>query len=380
MSGATAGARLGKSAEDGQKLLDSFFNDFKGVKTAIDSSREFLKKNGYVEDFVGRRRRLTDINLDPYSVEPKDKDSIARFNPFIGCSERVLENDPVEIWKQILDAYVLLSNKRQMCREDRPFKADNEMANFTFEHLQKIAMNPAFMKKQLVSYKNGQGKQTEAEKFTEDMLELRDTILKGNYYKKEGRVKQVLPITDKGMLDLIAKYKAKYAASGKLVPTDIPDEPMKLGAWTGKIAQAERQCFNARIQGSAASLTKLAMIDIFNDEQLKAWNAQLIITVHDEVLVECPEEYADLVEKRLPEIMVAAAKKAGDDVPQACDPYNVSRWYCDTAAAVILDEFKKAEKAGMSRDAALAKVVANHIEIPESAIIKTIETGCDLEF
>ena len=122
------------------------------------------------------------------------------------------------------------------------------------------------------------------------------------------------------------------------------------------------------------------MIDIYNDPQMRAWGAKLIIPVHDELLVECPEEYADLVEKRLPEIMVNAAKRVGDDVPQSCDPYNVSRWYCDTAGAFIQEEFKKLEKKGLSRDEALAEVIKNHSEVPQQAIIKTIETGCDLEF
>ena len=156
---------------------------------------------------------------------------------------------------------------------------------------------------------------------------------------------------------------------------------------TGRRAQAERQCFNARIQGGAATLTKLAMIDIFNDQRLKDLQAKLIITVHDEVLVECPAFYADKVEKILPDIMINAAKKGGNNVPQACDPYNVTRWYCDEYAAVIQEEFKKLEKgdekkgiAPLSREEALEKIYANHNELDKDVILKTIETGCDLDF
>jgi DNA polymerase I-like protein with 3'-5' exonuclease and polymerase domains len=150
---------------------------------------------------------------------------------------------------------------------------------------------------------------------------------------------------------------------------------------TGRIAQAERQCFNALIQGAAGTLTKKAMIDIFNDEQLRAWDTHLIVTVHDEVLVECKEEYADLVEQRLPEIMINAAKELGIEAPSMkCDPYNVSRWYADNAAAAILKEYNKAMEKGMSAEEALKKVIMAHIEIPKTAIINTIETGCDLNF
>jgi DNA polymerase I-like protein with 3'-5' exonuclease and polymerase domains len=56
------------------------------------------------------------------------------------------------------------------------------------------------------------------------------------------------------------------------------------------VAQAERQCVNARIQGGAATLTKLAMIKIHNDEVLKRLGFRLSIAVHDELIGECPIE------------------------------------------------------------------------------------------
>ena len=56
------------------------------------------------------------------------------------------------------------------------------------------------------------------------------------------------------------------------------------------VAQAERQCVNARIQGGAATLTKLAMIKIHNDEVLKKLGFRLSIAVHDELIGECPIE------------------------------------------------------------------------------------------
>ena len=146
------------------------------------------------------------------------------------------------------------------------------------------------------------------------------------------------------------------------------------------ISKTMTQCTNARIQGGAASLTKLAMVNIFKDERLRAMGAYLIITVHDEVLVECPEKYADEVEKILPEIMVNTAKQAGINVPMKCDPYNVTRWYCDEYAVAIQEEYKKLEKSGLSKDEALNSLYSAHSELPQAAIIKTIETGCDLDF
>lgn len=372
MSGSTAGARLGKSREEGQKLLDNFFSGFSSVKLAIDNSKAFLKQYGYVEDFVGRRRRLSDINLNPYEaqykVQPEDK---TNFNPFLACTDRKTANDPVDLWNQILAGYVILSNVWHLAK-DATCEIKNEIPNTTFEKYKRIAGNPKYYLEQLAdpAKKPSMWNRKNRDKILEDMQALKLVLTDRVYHNT------VLPLRAE-LEELINNYKVKY---GTNVPVLVPEEPVILMAWTGRIAQAARQCFNARIQGSAASLTKMAMVDIFNDPILKECGAYLIITVHDEVLVECPEVYADIVERRLPELMIAAAKKVGDDVPQSCDPYNVTRWYADTAAATVLDEFKKAEKSGLSRDAAIQKVVSSHSEIPEAAIIKTLETGCDLDF
>jgi len=377
MSGPTAGARLGytgkEAKEKGQELLDNFFKGFSGVKIAIDDSKKFLRRYGYVEDFIGRQRRLPEINMNPYDAQLKYKTQEStnpNFNPLFGCGYRKISNDPVAIWQQILDAYVILSNLNQL-RKNCTYQVKKEMSNMAFENYKKIAANPSVMlSKQIDTGGKYIDKRTNEQKIIEDLAILSE-FLQTRYYKKS----YIEPNED---LDrLVAAYRNKYDLN---YPKSIPNTQMSLQAWTGKIAQAERQCFNARIQGSAASLTKLAMIDIYNDPILNQCKTKLIIPVHDELLVECPEEYADIVEKRLPEVMINAAKRGGDDVPQSCDPYNVSRWYSDTAGAFIQEEFKKLEAKGKTREAALAEVIKNHIEVPEAAIIKTIETGCDLEF
>lgn len=132
---------------------------------------------------------------------------------------------------------------------------------------------------------------------------------------------------------------------------------------------------------SAGTLTKKAMIDIFNDEKLKEWDAHLIVTVHDEVLVECKEEFAEQVAERLPKLMINAAEELGIHEPKMkCDPYLVSRWYSDSMAGNILKEYSKVKEKGLSSEEAVNKVIENHSELPKEAIIKTVETGCDLEF
>ena len=72
----------------------------------------------------------------------------------------------------------------------------------------------------------------------------------------------------------------------------------------GKIADAERQCVNSIIQGSAADMTKLAMLKIHHDKELNDLGFKLAIPVHDEVIGICPEENAKKVAERLEYIMI----------------------------------------------------------------------------
>ena len=92
------------------------------------------------------------------------------------------------------------------------------------------------------------------------------------------------------------------------------------------IAQAERQCVNATVQGSAADCTKLAMIKINNDEQMKKLDAHLIIQVHDEVIVECPEKNQKEVAERLSYLMRTAPTEL-IDLPFKCDCDFMKNWY-----------------------------------------------------
>ena len=68
-------------------------------------------------------------------------------------------------------------------------------------------------------------------------------------------------------------------------------------------SQARRQAINTVIQGSAADIIKIAMIKTAEDQQLKQLGAQLILQIHDELVLEVPEENAEAAAKRLQEIM-----------------------------------------------------------------------------
>lgn len=119
------------------------------------------------------------------------------------------------------------------------------------------------------------------------------------------------------------------------------DENIEIHDNTGFVSQAERQAVNSRVQGGAATLTKQALIDIYNDKKLKELGAYLINTVHDEILIEAPEETAEEASKRLTQIMIDAAKKYVYNVPMECDPTIETCWYLTEFFATIQKQFKE---------------------------------------
>ena len=73
-------------------------------------------------------------------------------------------------------------------------------------------------------------------------------------------------------------------------------------------------------------MTKLAMISIGQDEILRSKNCKLVLQVHDEVIAECPEQYAKECADRLSELMIEAAKSK-ISVPMKCDAEITHVWY-----------------------------------------------------
>jgi len=132
--------------------------------------------------------------------------------------------------------------------------------------------------------------------------------------------------------DIQKKYlrKLKQAYFGQ--KRKIFEQANKEGIWIvdngAKIADAQRQCVNARIQGSAADMSKLAMILVGNDKRLKELGFRLLIPVHDELIAECPEENVKECSERFAQLMSEAAQSKMT-IPIKCDVEITKAWYGD---------------------------------------------------
>jgi len=200
------------SKEEAQAMLDTFYGQYTGVKEAIDYSIASCKKNGFVEDICGRKRRLPNIQLPLYQTK------------FIG------EHSPSD-----------KSAERQL----KAFLADK-------------------------------GKLS-----AEELKDLRDQAIKNN---------------------IIIISNEEY------------------------IMKAERQSFNARIQGGAASLTKMIMVMVSRDPLIKKLGGRMVFQIHDELILDCPIENAEKVRNRLQTIMEKSSIAVEVVLPMKCDMTTETRW------------------------------------------------------
>jgi len=70
---------------------------------------------------------------------------------------------------------------------------------------------------------------------------------------------------------------------------------------------AERAAINAPMQGTAADLIKMAMIEVQNWLTAESLASRMIMQVHDELVLEVPDNELEVVRKRLPELMCGVA-------------------------------------------------------------------------
>ena len=80
---------------------------------------------------------------------------------------------------------------------------------------------------------------------------------------------------------------------------------------------------NAPIQGTAADIIKLAMIRVRDRLRAEGLEGRLVLQVHDELIVECPEEEKEIVERLLEEEMSGVVRLS---VPLPAQAHSGKTW------------------------------------------------------
>ncbi|MBN9127835.1 MAG: DNA polymerase I, partial [Nitrosospira sp.] len=86
---------------------------------------------------------------------------------------------------------------------------------------------------------------------------------------------------------------------------------------------AERAAINAPMQGTAADIIKLAMIAVRDQLAAASLRSKLIMQVHDELVLEVPDNEIETMRCALPELMGNVAKL---DVPLLVEVGIGSNW------------------------------------------------------
>ena len=105
------------------------------------------------------------------------------------------------------------------------------------------------------------------------------------------------------------------------VPTTInPD------AYRGQIEAIKRQGANMPIQGTNADITKIAMVNLHHDLKDFGFRGNIILQVHDEIVVLAHKSQAEAIKPMLVQSMEEAGKTLVPNIPIVVDAYVSDYW------------------------------------------------------
>lgn len=89
-------------------------------------------------------------------------------------------------------------------------------------------------------------------------------------------------------------------------------------------SNAERMALNAPIQGTAADIIKIAMVRLYDEFNKNNLKSKMLVTVHDEIVIDCKKKEFDKVCKLLREVMESVVDL---EVPLLIDINYGDDWY-----------------------------------------------------
>ena len=149
-----------------------------------------------------------------------------------------------------------------------------------------------------------------------------------------------LGITRKAAQEYINQYLEKYSGIKKFM-SDIVEDAKKQGyvetlfhrrRYIPELSSnnymvrqfGSRAAMNTPIQGTAADIMKIAMINVYRKLKEENIDAQIVLQVHDELILECNINEKDKAAKLLKESMESAIKM---DVPLKVETSEALNWY-----------------------------------------------------
>jgi DNA polymerase I len=100
--------RIGISRTDAKEIIDSYFQQFPGIKKYMASTIDFCRDNGYVQTLAGRRRYIRDINSQNRTV--------------VGFAERNAINAPIQGTAADMIKYAMINVDEEMVKREMKSK------------------------------------------------------------------------------------------------------------------------------------------------------------------------------------------------------------------------------------------------------------------
>ena len=85
-----------------------------------------------------------------------------------------------------------------------------------------------------------------------------------------------------------------------------------------------RAAMNTPIQGTAADIMKIAMIKVYKEIKKRKLQSKIVLQVHDEMMIEAPEEEKEEIKEILKQSMETATIL---NVPLVADISDAKNWY-----------------------------------------------------
>jgi len=92
--------RIGLDIKETRRIIDAYFNTYKGVQSYITTIKEFAKKNGYVKTMFGRRREVPQINAKDPNIRAEGE-RIAINTPIQGTAADIMKIAMIKIHERM---------------------------------------------------------------------------------------------------------------------------------------------------------------------------------------------------------------------------------------------------------------------------------------
>jgi DNA polymerase-1 len=135
-----------------------------------------------------------------------------------------------------------------------------------------------------------------------------------NYYAKHKKVEELMNGLIQTARDT-GKATTLFGRTRKMFDINASNYMVRM--------RAERASQNMPLQGTAADIIKIAMVNIFDALKSGGYKAKLIMQVHDELIIDCPKSEEQEVMKLLENEMKNACKLI---VPLEIDVTSSFRW------------------------------------------------------